>query len=292
VEAARITPGAPRVIKIDGRGSTRQEDALAARAVAALVDRAVCALTGAREVGAAYRQLFKPEDRVAIKVPSTIRPPMVAAVVKGLLAAGVPAGRVTLFDSPSGGFWQQEWCRTLVRETGVKAGAVQWHPEPLRVGNIAQRICRPLYDCTALINIASFNTHLQMEMTGALKNHMGSIDAPQRLHTSFEHSCGLLNHLPQIRDRLRLVLLDLLRPSLKGHPDFPVERYYKDAQTLIAARDPVAADAVGLELLRRWRASSGLSSELQYAHRQLTNAARLGLGQAKRAHIELVELKA
>jgi hypothetical protein len=72
--------------------------------VRAMVDRAMTNLTGKATVPEAWRSLVRTQDVVGIKVYSSpgpnsgTRPAVVAAVVKGLLAAGLPPQNIIVWD--------------------------------------------------------------------------------------------------------------------------------------------------------------------------------------------------
>src|SRR5882762_1524090 len=81
-------------------------DAFRARpgVVHALVNRAVTNLLGVNSISGAWKTLVSPQDVVGIKVFSSpgphsgTRPSVVEPIVEGLLAAGVPADHVIIWD--------------------------------------------------------------------------------------------------------------------------------------------------------------------------------------------------
>ena len=72
--------------------------------VRAMVDRAVMAATEQGDIASAWRSLVKPTDVVGIKIAAAggpigaTRKPVVAAIVEGLVAAGVPRSRIVIWD--------------------------------------------------------------------------------------------------------------------------------------------------------------------------------------------------
>lgn len=173
----------------------------------------------------------------------------------------------------------------LVVQEGVYAD------QPVKVGTIDQRLVKALAECTAFINTCCLHTHIEADMTGALKNHMGSIDQPYLLHKSLPHNLALLNSLPQLGgDKLKLVVMDALEPSLKGHPDHPVQRHFFKSGSIIISRDPVAADTVGLGLLREGLKEHDLDDGLDEMPGRLALAGRLGLGEHRPEHIQVTEV--
>lgn len=256
-----------------------------------LVSRSVLALTSEEDIAEAYRSLVNPQEKVAVRLSVSVHSPVVEAVVRGLIESGVRPNNIVLFQSFKRGRGPEyEPYRAKGIKHGVRIERNVASAAPVSVGTFRVKLARALDECTALITIAALNTHVTMEFTGALKSHMGSIDKPELLHSSFEYSGALLNHLVQIRERLRLVVLDALRPSLWGHPDFPIDRYYMESGTIIVSRDPVAADFIGLKLLKDGRRMNGLSDRFSFASKQLTLASDLGLGQVGEDNIQLVDI--
>jgi uncharacterized protein (DUF362 family) len=141
------------------------------------------------------------------------------------------------------------------------------------------------------VNLACLNTHVFCQFSGALKNHFGAVDEPWRLHASFEPSAVLLNHLAPIRHKQVLTLVDAVHPALAGHPDFADPRFRWPCHALLASRDPVAADAVGVGLLEEGFAAMEIPGDLSLARSQLSLAAALGLGRADPEGIEVRDLE-
>jgi len=282
---------AAEVVKVSGRGLFASEGRPRPGAVAKMTDRAICALTGQQTLGEAFKTLAAPTDRVAVRWPGVVHQEVVDTVVRGLLEAGVPAGRITLYKSGSDEIGQGIKRRIAPsgQEVDVEGGV--FANAAVHVGSHRVRLARALWECSALITIASLNTHHHAEISGALKTHYGSVDQPAALHIPMSYNCALINNLPQIKDSTRLVLLDALRPSLEGHPDAPIERHYQEMDVILASRDPVAMDTVGLQLLREGRRAHGLPHQLPFGQRIVTRAGELGLGVHEPDRIKTVQIK-
>jgi len=288
---ARIPPETTvlRVDSLQGGDRGQLEDApLGSPLLEASVETAVRRLVGTETVEEAYRSLFTADDIIGVKV-GVIGWGLAVGFVRSLLRAHHDPTRVIIFDLPCTAGWSPPVSAEL-----KAAGVIFDHDlrpnEPHTIGTLDMALASGLVRCTALVNVGGMNAHEGTVYTGVLKNHMGAIESPDKLHTSFEYSCALLNSLPPICDRTRLVLLDALRPCLKGYPDFPQQRYYWPARRILAGRDPVATDVVGLDLIREGLASTDLEVDLTYAEETLERAARLGLGIADRDRIEVVSV--
>lgn len=95
-----------------------------------MVDQLVLACTGQKEIGAAWRSLVTPKDRVGIKVSAVGAPyfsthrGVVEAILDGLEQAGIPRGEIVVWDRDA----------ALLREAGFEAkkGGYQLHSvEPI-----------------------------------------------------------------------------------------------------------------------------------------------------------------
>jgi hypothetical protein len=124
-------------------------------------------------------------------------------------------------------------------------------------------------------------------VTLALKNHFGSIDRPSDLHGRANDGCpGIaeVNRQPVIRDQTRLVLIDATfatdHSGLGGRPDFA-------PMSLILATDPVAADAVGQQMINAERSRAG-RDPIDAEH--IRQAQALGLGVADLEAIDSVQV--
>src|SRR6185295_3451445 len=94
------------------------------------VNRGLLRLTGKPDVNSAWRSLVTTQDVVGIKVFSTpgttsvTRPSVVSAVVEGLLAAGVPARQIVIWDKNLADLQQAKFDK-LASKYGVRlAGSV------------------------------------------------------------------------------------------------------------------------------------------------------------------------
>jgi hypothetical protein len=94
-----------------------------------------------------------------------------------------------------------------------------------------------------------------------------------------------LNALPPIRERTRLIIGDMLTISTRNWSTGIV------GDSVLMSFDPVAHDAVGLQVYADVMAAEGLSSEssVHLASGWLANGADLGLGTNDPASIILME---
>jgi len=276
-------------------------DRISPQAVAELLDHSLTALTELDTPQQAWSRLFQPNDVVAIKVnclaglPLASHPEVVDAIVAGLRSAGVPEGNIIIFDRIS-----RELIKCGFQIKGPGEGVqcygtdvVGYDDEPTVVMSVGSCFSRVISEqATAIINVPVLKDHDLAGLTGALKNHYGSIHNPNKLH--LEHCWPYiadLNCAPQIRNKHRLVVFDALYACYEGGPGYKPETTVQYG-ALMAATDPVAADAVALDLLEQLRAAYKLPPIMseERAPKWIATAAdkQHGLGVADLKAIELV----
>lgn len=259
------------------------------------------ALTGAQSAAEAWRQLFSPRDVVALKVNAlagpdlSTHPELCHAVAAGLAAGGVPEDQVIVYDR----FTEELAVLGLEpnrRGRGMRvlgSDETGYDPEPTvvkAVGTCFSRILSEL--ATAVINLPVLKDHDLAGLSGALKNHYGSIHNPNKLHLDHCHPyIADLNCAEVIRAKQRLVICDALRVCYEGGPAFNPEATVSQG-TLLVTTDAVAADAVGLQMLEDLRVAHGLAPIMsqERAPRYIALAAEYGLGNAAMERIEKVQV--
>jgi uncharacterized protein (DUF362 family) len=272
--------------------------------VAALLDRAMAALTPANHPAAAWRALFRPSDTVAIKVnclsgpPLSSHPEVAAAVAQSLRThVGTPANSIIAYDrlreelqiagfdrSPDSGYQCQG-----TDEVGYDA-------EPTTINQAGSCYSRVISErATAIINVPVLKDHDLAGLTGALKNHFGSIHNPNKMH--MDHCTPYIadvNCAPCIRDKHRLVVYDALLVCYDGGPGYNIPDATTAYGALMVAVDPVAADAVAFSLLEQLRREHGLppiaGSEREPKYIQVAADEQHSLGVADLERIDLVEV--
>ena len=259
-----------------------------------MLDASITKLTGLADAPAAWRALFAPNERIAIKVNTVqfglfwTHVPLVMAVVERLQDAGVPAEQVVIYDRASsdlvgGGF-------SLNRDgPGVRCyGTDLKYTRRWEILGTTVGLSEILLGCDALINMPILKTHIidGGGLTFALKNHYGTFDQPSNFHNE-RMLTGLpaLNALAPIRERTRLIVGDTLKVVQQSAYDA------FDGDSICMSFDPVAHDAIGLQILTALQAANNIRSEAtrQPAVTWLQNAADLGIGTNRTDKIEFIE---
>jgi hypothetical protein len=285
--------------------------------IQAMVDCAIISLTQKATVPEAWRSLVSTQDIVGIKVfsepgpNSGTRPAVVTAVVKGLLAAGLPSQQIIIWDKHRSDLRLSGYF-DLSRELGVRvAGSAEtgydetnFYVTPL-LGNLAwgdyefgkkgEGIGRKSFvsllvsrQMTKIINITPLMNNNETGVCGNLMNlALGSVDNttrfefdPVRLSTAVPE----IYALPALSDHVILNIVDALVCQYEGE-ERSLLHYSSVLNQLWFSRDPVALDVLSLEELDRQRrlasAPAVKTSRDLYANASLLE---LGTSDPKKIH--------
>jgi len=268
-------------------------DQLAPAGLARLLDHAITRLTGLNGAGEAWLSLFKPGERIAIKVNTIAgsrfwtHPALVEALTARLAAAGIPPENILVFDRQDSELRAAGY--TLNRDgPGARcAGSNGRYAGPVTVAGAKMQVSELLLGVDALINLPLLKQHGMAGFSFALKNHYGSIDSPGSLHSGERLTRGMaeLNALEAIRAKTRLVIGDALEACLFNWNSA------KRGDSLLMSFDPVAHDTIGLQHYASLLEAEGGSPAFarQRAGSYLAEAAQLGLGVNDPQNIELIE---
>jgi hypothetical protein len=251
-----------------------------------MVNRAITILTGHASPSASWRSLLSTKDTVGLKVFSSpgptsgTRPAVVAAVIKGLLAAGLPPKQIVVWDKHLSDLRLAGYFE-LAERFGVEVagsadegydGKVDPYDKPL-LGNLVwgdfefgkhpENVSRKSYisklltqRLTKVINITPLLNHNVAQVVGCLYSlAIGSIDNTLR----FESSPDVLSQAvpeiyarAEIGDRVVLNIVDALICQYRGE-----ERTRLHDSTMLCqirmSTDPVALDALSIRELEHQR---------------------------------------
>lgn len=284
-----------------------------------MVDGLVMHAARQPDIAAAWRVFVRPEDRVGIKVSasgapvSSTDPAVIAAVAEGLVAAGVAPERVVIWDRKwddlrrarygalgrrytvvstdrVGGYDAEEFITAAVMGKLIAgdrgfdpAGAAEQTSSKSHISSVLLRVNK-------VIHIPALTDHLSSGLNGALSGMvLDNVDNWRRLARAPHFGDPFLAEAyadPRIGGRVVLTILDALRPQYAGGP-FPEPQYVLNHGALYASRDPVAIDAIGLQLLDRFREEGGLPL-LSKNVGWVKSAGQIGLGTAERDRIRVI----
>ena len=275
-----------RVLVVENSNATYQYQPNAAL-VQEMVNRGITNFTGKPTVAGAWRSLVSTGDVVGIKVFSAAgpingtRPAVVAAVIRGLLAAGLPPDHVIIWDRDEADLRNAGFFK-LAAQLGVRAaGAVQagydptnfYLPDTTIIGQlvwgdsefgqkgpeigkksfVSSLVSRQI---TKIISIAPLLNQDTVGVCGHLYGlTMASVDNTLR----FQQDPGRLAvavpeiyALPAVGDRVVLNITDALIGQYEGGVKGLLQ-YSTVLNQLWFSRDPVALDSLALQELDRER---------------------------------------
>lgn len=178
-----------------------------------MLDAGMTRLSGNKTVGEAWKAYFKPSDAVGIK-----------------MSKQMTVTHVELTDAIT----------KRLASIGVTKSEV-W-----------DRDARKPEGFTALVNVPGLKTHWLSGIAAAIKNYAGCHPKPSQYHGD---SCADLAEMwehPALKGKTRLVIIDALKVLYNGGPQID-PRYLWDYKGLIFGTDPVAVDAVCLDIIQKKR---------------------------------------
>jgi hypothetical protein len=224
-----------------------------------MLDRAVASLLDSPP-RAAWKHLVKPSDIVGIKTNVwTYLPtpgPLNSIIRKRLVDAGVKEEKISADD------------RGVLRDPVFRRA-------------------------TALVNVRPMRTHHWSGLGTLLKNYIMFVPEPSRYHDNACERLGAIWRLPHVQGKTRLNILVMLTPLFHGMGPHHFSRQHTwSYRGLIVSSDPVAADAVGAQIIQEKRNSYfGEERPISPPPRHIVAAdARFGLGNSRPERIELIRL--
>jgi uncharacterized protein (DUF362 family) len=274
------------------RDNATADKKINAAVVKEMVNAVVCKLSGKAKPEDAWKTYVKSTDVVGVKINclfgigAATHPEVTAAVVEGIQMAGVPADKIIVWDRTDGDLKKSGY--TVSNGPGVRTIGVNkdWEDTPTDIHTCKGRLAKILtQECTALISVPILKTHNISGITFAMKNHYGSFHNPGQAHANkCDPFIAAVNSLKVIREKTRLILCDALLPVADGGPQAHPEWTW-EYKAIMAGTDPVALDAVGLEILQTQRKTLG---KPPVAAPCVATAAKMGLGVDDLSQIEVV----
>jgi uncharacterized protein (DUF362 family) len=290
-----------KVVRVT-KANTLQENGAWPKGDAArlMLERAMGEFTGKADLGEAFARFVHPSDKVAIK-PNGIAgrktrkmaasKELTLAVVQGVIAAGVPAENITIFEQYPSFLWATRIVtdKTLKLDPDFPAG-IRTHVhtnknasmDSISVGGIPTKYVSAFTDATAVINVSQIKDHSICGYTGLLKNitHGCNIN-PHHFH---QHNASpQIAHLyaqEVVRSRVVLHVTDGFQLIYDGGPIDKNPKTRMPHEAVYVSTDPVAMDVLGWQVIENIRKEKGLPT-LEGAGREpsyLRVAGELGLG--------------
>ncbi len=257
-----------------------------------LLDAAMKKITGVGSVEAAWRSIFPSltkNDIIGIKVNTingalSSHPQVVNAIADSLIGIGVPENNIWIWDR-----WKHELTRAIFvineGDAGVKCfstNAAGWgydKAKGFKMGGQTRYLSKILTQgCDYLINVPVLKDHNIAGVTLSMKNHYGSVDAPNAMHGSnCDPYIANLNNAVPIKEKTTLIVMDAALGIYHGGPGGSPQFIYN---SLIVSQDPVAIDYHGSQIIDEERVKRGLQpvANIGRPAKYIDSAAKLGLG--------------
>jgi uncharacterized protein (DUF362 family) len=245
----------------------------------------------------------KPNLNSADRAPGSTHNDILRTIIARLKDGGVT--RIVVGDRSGMGetrtVMQQKNIFRLSKELGFKTlvfdelGADDW--EPFTPGNGHwQRgfaVARPVLEAEGVIQACCLKTHRYGgHFTLSLKNSVGlvaktvpgeSYNYMSELHNS-PHQRLMIAEINAAYEA-DLVVLDGVEAFVEGGP---AQGKHVDADVILAGKDRIAVDAVGVALLRHYGTTADVSRGKIFEQEQIARAVELGLGVGSPQEIELL----
>ncbi len=220
-----------------------------------MIEEGLQMATGTRSAKDAWQKLLKPDDIVAVKFNHVgarelrTNEVFAAQMVASLGRAGIGPEKIMLVEVPS----------AVARDLKTRPCVFGWSGGKVSFGSGEEELAAFLQEVTAIINVPFMKTHNIAGMSGCLKNLSHALIRRPALYHADACSpfVGDILALPQIRSKLRVHVVNAIRAVMDGGPEPTPESIWPHAGVLVST-DPVAADAVALEIINEQRAGVGL----------------------------------
>lgn len=260
-----------------------------------MVDRMICELTGKSSSGDAWKALFSPKEKIAIKVnclfpPVTTNPETVQAVVASMADAGFDPTRIIIFDRSNHDLTK---CGFTINESakGAKCYGTKEYVYPAKARDVDTKLSSILVnDVDALINMPVLKHHGISGITASLKNHLGTVPNAGQLHPDNCSRLAELNALEPIKKKTRLILMDAARAQYDRGPGLSPQHMWSYSG-MLASTDPIAMDVIAAKEILSKRNASGMEGPIRPPIKHIELGATLGLGVGDLNQIDAVTLK-
>ena len=292
----------PRVIIVRSPDVWTAAGALDPAVVARMFVRGFTELTGEREEARAAAAVFRPGDRVGIKVNTiggkaiSTRPEVAQGLAAFLVRGGVAEKNIVVWDRTTRELRDAGYPintgRSGVQVYGTDVDGAGYGTELLShldVGSLFSRILTE--SVTASISLAILKDHGLAGVTAGMKNYFGAIHNPNKYHDDrCDPFVAQVFDAPPVKTRHRLTVIDALSVQFHRGPSYHA-RWAAKFGGLVFSLDPVAADVAGWKIVDRLRREAGLPT-LEAEGRSpgyLATAEKMGLGRSAAEVVERTE---
>ena len=282
---------ASKVVVVEDAGATVAFEPQPA-IVRDMVNRAMLKFTGKDDIAVAWRTIVSTQDVVGLKIycapgrTSGTRPSVVAAVVRGLLAAGLAPHNIVIWDrelsdlraagydelaqrydiriagADNSGFDETAFYESSLLGELIP-GDLEYDKNTAKTGRksyVSKLLTR---DITKIITITPLLNHNLAGVTGNLYSlAMGSTDNRARFESQAEWLAAAVPEiyaLPALSDHVVLSITDALIGQYQGE-NRSLLHYSTAVNQIWLSKDPVALDVMAIQELDRERAARKMSA--------------------------------
>jgi len=232
-----------------------------------MLDRAMQSFYGGDSPLDAWKKVARPGEVVGLKVNclsgrgAATNPVLVEAICERLQQAGIPPKDIVIWDRLNSDL-ESAGYRVASRKDRIRCignDTAGYDTELAVYGSAGSLLANTLaHTCDAVINLPVLKDHGIVGVTLALKNLFGAIHNPNKYHTNAgDPYVADVNMLQPIRQKVRLTICDGLTAQYEGGPSY-MPQWSWPYNGLMVARDPVALDYTGWQILERKRAEKGM----------------------------------
>lgn len=269
--AARTVKDANPKVVVAKDASVWNGKTLDAANVKKLLFKAVRELSGKATDTEAWAKYYGPADVVGVKINCiagrrlSTTPETVAAIVDGLLLAGVKKSNIIVWDRTSDELTKAGFTVSAdpsgVRYIGTDDDGYDYDSELTASGEVTTRVSRIASTiCNTLLNASVLKEHGLTGVSCAMKNFFGAINNPNKLHSNGCNPMVADNFaIPAFSEKTRLHICDGTLAQYQGGPAYSPSFAWEYGGFLVA-EDAVALDAVALTIIDAKRKEMGLKS--------------------------------
>jgi uncharacterized protein (DUF362 family) len=222
---------------------------------------------------------------------------LVEAICERLQQAGIPQKDIVIWDRLNSDL-ESAGYRVAAHKDRIRCignDTAGYDTDLAVYGSAGSLLSKTLtHTCDAVINLPVLKDHGIVGVTMALKNLFGAIHNPNKYHTNAgDPYVADVNMFEPIRRKVRLTICDGLTAQYEGGPSY-MPQWSWPYNGLMVARDPVALDYTGWQIIERKRAEKGMKP-LRELHREplyIATAAdaghRLGVNDPRRIEVREV----
>jgi len=319
---AAPSPGAARVLIVENSAATEAFQPRPEK-IRIMVNRAILQLTGKTNLALAWRSFVSTQDIVGIKVFSApgprsgTRPAVVAPVIEGLLAAGVPPQKIIIWDKQLVDLRQAGFLDLAQRYKVRLAGSfnagydekVFYEKEligkliwgDLEFGRKGDGVGRKSFvsklltrEITKIISISPLLNHNLAGVNGHLCSlALGSVDNTIRFESQAERlaiAVPDIYNLPELNDHVVLNITDALIGQYEGEQR-SLLHYSTPLNQIWFSKDPVALDVLAIQELDRERLASKMPEDKKNTelYQNASLLLELGVSDPRKIRVEVVK---